>query len=288
VPAVPSSLLEPVWVEFHALLTEHRGGEPPEFHPDHPLGRHRRRIPDRVVFEHVIDALVHGSGYERITTKACSDRTIRRRLKEWAGLGIAQQIHAVALAAYDRIIGLDLDDVLVDGCLTKAPCGGDKAGPSPVDRRKQGLKRSTATEADGVPLGLVSAGANRHDSPLLRPTLQAAVTQVGALPEQVRAHLDAAYDNKPSRELLDEFGFDAEISRKGVPAPIQVGKRWVVERTNSWMNGYGKLRRCTDRDGLIVDFYLYLAAALLTVRRLIQRARKLYRWDGRPTVRRLK
>ncbi|MQA28074.1 MAG: IS5/IS1182 family transposase, partial [Micromonosporaceae bacterium] len=38
----------------------------------------------------------------------------------------------------------------------------------------------------------------------------------------------------------------------------------------------------------IVDFYLYLAAALLTVRRLIQRARNLYRWDTRPTVRRLK
>jgi hypothetical protein len=165
VPAVPSWLLEPIWVEFHALLTEHRGGEPPRFHPDHPLGRHRRRIPDRVVFEHLIDTLMHGSGYERIATVGCSDRTIRRRLTEWAGLGIAQKIHAVALAGYDLIIGLDLANVSVDGCITKAPCGGDKAGPSPVDRRKQGLKRSTATETDGVPLGLVSAGANRHDSP---------------------------------------------------------------------------------------------------------------------------
>ncbi len=287
-PAVPSCLLEPIWVEFHALLTDHRGGEPPEYHPDHPLRCHRRRIPDRVVFEHVIDALVHGSGYERIASQGCSDRTIRRRLKQWAEFGIAQKIHAVALDAYDLIIGLDLEEVSVDGCITKAPCGGDKAGPSPVDRRKQGLKRSTATEADGVPLGLVSAGANRHDSPLLKPTLEAATAQVGPMPEQVRAHLDAAYDNGPTRELLDEFGFDAEISRKGVPAPIQVGKRWVVERTNSWMNGYGKLRRCTERDGKIVDFYLYLAAALLTVRRLIQRARTLYRWDTRPTVRRLK
>jgi hypothetical protein len=54
-----------------------------------------------VVFEHVIDALVHGSGYERIATRACSDRTIRRRLKQWAGLGLAERLHAVALAAYD-------------------------------------------------------------------------------------------------------------------------------------------------------------------------------------------
>ena len=145
-PAVPSCLLEPAWVEFHALLNERRGGEPLEFTPGHPWGCHRRRIPDRVVFEHVINALVHGSGYERIATSGCSDRTIRRRLAQWAGWGLASELHAAALRAYDQLIGLELGDVAVDGCLTKAPCGGERAGPSPVDRRKGGLKRSLATE----------------------------------------------------------------------------------------------------------------------------------------------
>jgi hypothetical protein len=54
------------------------------------------------------------------------------------------------------------------------------------------------------------------------------------------------------------------------------------------MNGYGKLRRCCERDGAVVDFYLYLAAAFVTLRVLIRRARVLYRWDARPTTRRLK
>lgn len=99
----------------------------------------------------------------------CSDRTIRRRLKEWAAKGIGQKLHQIALAAYDKIVGLELDDVITDGCITKAPCGGDKAGPSPVDRRKGGLKRSTATDAGGIPVGVVSTGANRHDAPLLAP-----------------------------------------------------------------------------------------------------------------------
>jgi len=284
VPAVPSCLLEPIWVEFSAVI----GEDPPEVDPTHPLGCHRRRIPSRVVFEHLIDALVHGSGYERIATAACSDRTIRRRLKQWAKAGVAQRVHAVALAAYDLIIGLELEDLSVDGCITKAPCGGDKAGRSPVDRGKGGLKRSVATEGAGIPLGIVSAGANRHDSPLLEPTLAAAKAQVGPLPDQVTGHLDAGYDSAVTRKLLAQLGFEGEISRKGVPAPIQVGKRWVVERTHSWMNGYGKLRRCTDKDGDIVDFYLYLAAAFVTVRQLIQRARKRYRWDTRPNTRRLK
>jgi transposase len=108
VPAVPSCLLEPIWVEFSATI----GQDPPEFDPTHPLGCHRRRISSRIVFEHLIDALVHGSGYERIATAQCSDRTIRRRLKTWAKAGVAQRVHATALAAYDLIIGLELEDLM--------------------------------------------------------------------------------------------------------------------------------------------------------------------------------
>jgi hypothetical protein len=108
------------------------------------------------------------------------------------------------------------------------------------------------------------------------------------MPEQVTAHLDRGYDSAGTRILLDEFGFTGEIARKGVPAPVQAGKRWVVERAHAWMNGYGKLRRCTERNARIVDFYLYLAAAFVVVRRLIQQARTRYRWDTRPTTKRLK
>jgi len=75
-PVLPASLFEPLWVQFSALLPER-----PRVVPTHPLGCHRGRIADRLVFEHVIAALVHGSGYERIATPGCSDRTIRRRLR---------------------------------------------------------------------------------------------------------------------------------------------------------------------------------------------------------------
>ena len=284
-PVVPSSLLEPAWVEVCAVI----GGDRPEFHPGHPLGCHRRRVPGRVVFEHVVAALVHGSGYERIASPGCSDRTIRRRLAEWAAMGAAGALHAAALRADDQIIGLELGDVAVDGCLTKAPCGGERAGPSPVDRRKGGLKRSLATEGYGIPLGIAPAGANRHDSPLLAPTLAAASAQLDQLlPARRSCHLDAGYDSTVTRQLLDDRGFDGQIARKRIPAPIQAGTRWVVERTHAWMNGYGKLRRCTERDAKIVDFYLDLAAALVVIRQLIQRARKRYRWDTRPATKRLK
>jgi len=54
------------------------------------------------------------------------------------------------------------------------------------------------------------------------------------------------------------------------------------------MNGHGKLRRCTERNVKIVDFYPYPAAALVTIRQIIQRAHTRYRWDTRPTTKRLK
>ena len=265
-PVVPSCLLEPAWVEFCALA----GGEPLEFRPAHPLGCHRRRVPGRLVFEHVVAALVHGSGYERIATPGCSGRTIRRRLAEWAAQGIAEALHAAALRAYDQIIGLELGDVAVDGCLTKAPCGGERAGPSPVDRRKGGLKRSVATDGYGIPLGIASAGANRHDSPLLAPTLQAAHRQLGGLlPADRTCHLDAGYDSQPTRQTLDEQGFAAQIAHKGTPAPIQAGRRWPVERTNSWLSNYGQMRRNTDRCTRHRLAQLALAVALILTAKLI-------------------
>ncbi len=198
-----------------------------------------------------------------------------------------QTLHTLVLAPYDRMMGIDFADLVVDGWITKAPCGGEKAGRSPVARGKQGLKRSPVTDARGVPRSLVSAGANRHDAPLLAPTLDG-LHALRPLPPDITAHLDRGYHGTPTRTVLDGLGMTGVIARKGVPAPLHVGTRWVVERTQSWMNGYGKLRRCTERTGLVVDFYLFLAAALVVTRRLIQEARTRYRWSNQPTTRRLK
>jgi hypothetical protein len=236
VPLLPASLIEPLWVEFAALIESDR----PEFCPTHPWGCHRRRVPDRVVFDHVIAALVHGSGYERIATPGCSDRTIRRRLEDWTTAGVGEAALRAALAGYDQMIGLELDDLSVDGSITKAPCGGEVAGRSPVDRGKQGTKRSVACDGDGIPLNLVAARANDHDSPLLEPTLTGIVEMIGPLPQAhdtlggdifPTVHLDRGYDSGKTRDLLDVLGFHGEIAVKGVPAPIRAGRRWPVERT---------------------------------------------------------
>ena len=216
-PALPPYIIEPIFEQFRALLPEHE--------TDHPLGCHRRRIPDRVVFEKLIAVLVFGCAYWRIADEGCSATTLRRRRDEWMEAGVMDALEEMALESYDRVVGLELTDVSIDGCITKAPCGGEKSGRSPVDRGKRGIKRSTAVDANGIPLGVVIAGANRHDSPLLAPTLDAVETSVG-LPEHASIHLDRAYDSKKTRWLLEGKGLVGVISKKGKPAPLTEGFRW--------------------------------------------------------------
>lgn len=64
---------------------------------------------------------------------------------------------------------------------------------------------------------------------------------------------------------------------RGVPVPLQVGNRWVVERTQAWMNGCGKLRRCTEKTKRVVDLYPSLAITFVVTRALIQHVRMPYR-----------
>jgi transposase len=130
VPAIPSWLLEPLWDQFAALLPDR-----PVYHPAHPLGCHKPRIADRIIFEKLIQVLRFGCSYVSIADCACGATTIRDRRDEWIKAGIFANLKIIARESYDRIVGLALADIAVDGCLTKAPGGGDCAGPSPVDRR---------------------------------------------------------------------------------------------------------------------------------------------------------
>ncbi len=272
-PALPPYIIEPIWQQFSALL--------PEREVDHPLGCHRPRIPDRVVFEKLVQVLVFGCAYEKIADRSCSATTLRRRRDEWIELGVLEALREMALEAYDRMVGLEPSELAVDSCITKAPCGGEKAGRNPVDRGKGGIKRSVVVDGKGIPLGSVSAPANRHDSPLLAPTLDAA-RALGLVAEGASVRLARGYDSDLTRERLLERGLLAEISKKGRPAPLNATGRWIVERTNAWQNAHKKLVWCTERRERVIDFWLAFSEVIIIVRRLIREGWIRYRWEGRP------
>ncbi len=213
-PVLPSWLTDPLWGQFAALLPER-----PTVDPTHPLGCHRRRrISDRIIFDKLLQLLRFGCFYQAIADTTCSATTIRNRRDEWIPLGVLARLKQIAPESYDRIVGLLLDQIAIDGSITKAPGGGEAAGRSPVDRGKQCWKRSGMTDGYGIPLGRVLAGANRHDSPLLTATLDR-LEDLGPLPDHITVHLDAGYDSDKTRTELATRGLYGRIARKGEKAP---------------------------------------------------------------------
>lgn len=224
---------------------------------DHPLGCHRPRRDNFECFKAILQRLVLGCSWDvaaRISN--IGETTLRRRRDEWWEAGVFDGLVDETVDGYDRIIGLDLSEVAVDGSVHKAPFGGEGTGPSPVDRGKCGWKWSVATDRRGIPLGWEPAGANQVDSKLLDATLDAVAAR-GLLGEIETLHLDRGYDNSNVRAICDAFGLADVItakkrkpigpSKKAAKQPVPMGMRWPVERTNSWMSNFGQLRRNTDR-----------------------------------------
>lgn len=212
---------------------------------------------------------------ERLLDGAVSDTTLRARRDEWLGAGVFDALADEAIAAYDRIIGLDLSECSVDGSQHKAPTGGEGTGPSPVDRGKRGWKWSLFSDRNGIPLGWTSDGANRNDCKLLDATL-AAVAARGLLAECETLHLDRGYDHDFVRHAVADAGVVdlrcSKVRRDGktkTKTRDPLGMRWPIERTNSWLSNFGQLRRNTDRHIAHRLAQLALAITFLIAAKLI-------------------
>lgn len=130
------------------------------------------------------------------------------------------------------------------------------------------------TEGQGVPIALAVAGANRHDMKLVRPTLESIVVErPQPTPEQKQnLCLDKGYDYDEVRALLAEFGFTAHIRSRGEEAKAiaqEAGKkarRWVVERTHSWMNRFRRILVRWEKKPENYIALLHFACALIAYR----------------------
>ena len=158
--------------------------------------------------------------------------------------------------------------------MTKAPLGGEKTGKNPTDRAKSGVKRSVLTEGHVIPIGLAVAGANCHDKRLVEGTLRSIVIERPEVSTRKPQNMcmDKGYDYPDTRQLVSEWGYTARIKARGeeVEAKKKVpgyrSRRWVVERTHSWMN---RFRRLLVRWEKKVENYLamlHFTCALITFR----------------------
>lgn len=136
------------------------------------------------------------------------------------------------------------------------------------------MKRSLLTEGHGIPVGLVVDGANRHDMKLVRATLESLVLKRPEPTEDAPQGmcLDKGYDYDEVCALLTEFGFTAHIRSRGEEArelATEAGKRarrWVVERSHSWMNRFRRILVRWEKKPEHYLAFLHFACALIAFR----------------------
>lgn len=130
------------------------------------------------------------------------------------------------------------------------------------------------TEGHGIPIGLAVEGANRHDMKLVRDTLKNIVVE---RPEPTAEKpqgmcLDKGYDYQEVRDILIEFGFTAHIRSRGEEAKelaaeaSKRARRWVVERTHSWMNRFRRILIRWEKKSQNYLAFLHFACALIAFR----------------------
>jgi putative transposase len=144
--------------------------------------------------------------------------------------------------------------------------------PQPDRPGEKGAKRSLLTEAKGIPLGICDEGANRNDFKLTRQTLESIPIERPIPTEESPQNLclDKGYDYDEVRELAAEFAFTAHIRCRGEEAKKlkqEAGfraRRWVVERTHSWLNRFRALLIRWSKKPQNHLALLHLACALIT------------------------
>jgi transposase len=135
---IPDSL----WARMEPLLPAR---------PQHPLGCHNPRVPDRAAMTGILFVLRTGCQWNALdATGICSCSSAYRRFREWLDAGVFHEFWRQGLLAYDRLKGIDWDWLSMDGAMTKAPLGGEKNGTKPNRSRKG---RHQAQSADRRPRG---------------------------------------------------------------------------------------------------------------------------------------
>ena len=125
-----------------------------------------------------------------------------------------------------------------------------------------------------MPVGLAVEGANRNDFKMARETLERIpVNRPAPTPAMPQGMcLDNGDDDDEVRDVLAEFGFTAHIRARGEEAKALQhdagfrARRWVVERTHSWMNRFRRVLIRWDKKVRNYLGFLHLACAYITYR----------------------
>ena len=222
----------------------------------------RPRASDRAVMNAIWYVLWTGCQWKAVHRDwfgVCSS-VIHERFQRWRKMGIFEKLMRRMAEYYaNERGGVGWKWQAMDSKHSPAPLGGEKTGKNPTDRGKLGAKINLLVDGRGAPLSVVLTGANRHDKVSAIDLIVSVLIKRPAHKEQ---HLcaDKAYDAADVREFVASEGYDAHIKvnprRKDLTEDssdenrtqetssekVHPARRWVVERTVSWLTKRRSLR----------------------------------------------
>jgi transposase len=241
-------------------------------HPPSPKGG-RPRLADRQTLTGIIFVLKTGLPWEDLPQEmGCGcGMTCWRRLLEWFLDGTWQKIHTLLLSRLRQRKRLDFARFLIDTSHVRAVGGGAQTGPSPVDRSKLGSKIELITDAQGVPVVVGVCPANHNDNldtiPLIDrvPPIAGVRGRPRRRPERLQG--DRGFDDEDDRQKLRDRGIIPVLAKRRTPHGSGLGKfRWFIERTNSWLKQFRRIRVRYDRIPAMYYSFLKLASILICFR----------------------
>ena len=136
-----------------------------------------------------------------------------------------------------------------------------------VGRKGKGTTALVLMDGDRTPLGAVIAPANEHEVRHIERLLDASVVD---LPEFARLLYDAAADSDPLRDRLEARRVELICPHRAnrTKPKRQDGRklrrkrhRWKIERTNAWLQDFGRIANRKDR--LAIQFLGWVQLACL-------------------------
>ena len=194
--------------------------------------------------------------------------TCWRRLKEWNEAGVWERLHRRLLDRLGEADQIDWERASLDSASVPAP-GGQRTGANLTDKGKSGSKRHVVVDRGGIPLSVIHSAANVHDWKVLEEVVDAISpihkpSRGRPRKRPKKLHADKGYDFPRCRQALRKRGITPSIARRGMDSSEKLGRyRWVVERTQSWVNRFRRLKvRYERRDDIHNKAFLDLGCAL--------------------------
>jgi putative transposase len=234
-------------------------------------------MPWRQVFSAIVYVLRTGCQWKALPKEFGSASAVHLHFQQWHRAGFFVGLWRAGLVEYDEMESIAWDWQSMDGARVKAPLAMECVRAKPTDRGEKGRKRSLLVDGRSVLLSLVSSRANVHDVKLLAAALDQLIRARPVLRAQAPQHLcaDAGYKGTPARQAVEERHCrprskqrpeeaDGKRKRAGYKA-----RRWVVERTHSWLNRFRKLLVSFEKTEESYVALLTFAAAMICRRQQV-------------------